>query len=183
MMGTTGANLPYETQTLGGWKNFIPKLLSTFLRNRPLISKTCFLLSLISFINFLQVISSIIFKLRRHLISRTSAKMKFSTYSNKRCNNWSEVSKEYIIYLYAEILKLSVRQRVRPHLEVSRNTTAHGFSSGFFLEVFSLYGHQRSTGSSLAMVFWRPQRVNIPNLIPETFLRAEKEIQSLTCFF
>jgi hypothetical protein len=70
---------------------------------------------------------------------------------NKGCNNWSEVSKEYIIHLYAEIGKLSVGKRLSqllsilfkfPHSEAIRNTTAHGFRSIFLRNVFLLWPSQ-----------------------------------------
>lgn len=66
------------------------------------------------------------------------------THSNKGSNNWSEVSKEYIIHLYAEkafcgkMAKAAASLKF-PHSEATRNTTACEFCSIFPRNVFLIW--------------------------------------------
>lgn len=88
----------------------------------------------------------------------TSADSKVSTYLNKGCRDWSEVSEEPIRHLYTEMGKrlwepvesaaLSILSQP-PHSQPISNTTADE-DSARFLKMVSLYGHSRTSSFFLA---------------------------------
>lgn len=50
----------------------------------------------------------------------------------------------------------------------------------FFLEMFSLYGQQKSAAFCLVRLIWRPKGIDTPNLMPENISIAGKESLSYT---